>query len=264
MKKKKKRKKGGKKKGRLPIRVPITPDLIRDEGWVPAGWPFDDSSFDCSKDWKHFYGFHGSHGYSRDISTPQGFLRVKRSIRKDGLQRFLITQRFEHDSGRNHELKASLNCALDLLATPGDWELQSVFIDGEGRPIPGVDSITKGSFSNGRISLSTNGFNYSFTSDVMATDWALIDVVQRLPFGMKKPLRFDMLEGLTLLRPHHEIRYRGVEIFKSGGRSLKLHRFDQIGTGTLPYNYWLDENHRLILFVTLSRAYWLDSRGEKA
>ncbi|MCF7849359.1 MAG: hypothetical protein K9M45_10950 [Kiritimatiellales bacterium] len=262
MEKKSKKKKSG-KQGRTPALVPITPDLLRDEKWIPSGWPYADHTFNPSNDWKHLYRFHGSHGYCNDPSTPDGSLRIKRRA-EGSSQRFLITQKFEHDSGRNHELKATLHCAVDSVATPQEWQLRSAFTDGEGQSIPGADSTTDGSFGNGKIILSTNGFKQFHASEGMASDWALIEAVQRLPFGMKEPLRFDLLEGLTLFRPRHEIYYQGIETFKSGGRSLGLHRFNQLGTGTLPYNYWLDENHRLILFVTHSRAYWLDSSEGKA
>ena len=257
---KSKNKKAGNKR---PILVPITPDLLRDEEWIPGGWPFADQTFDCSNDWNHLYRFHGSHGYSNDPETPAGSLRIKRRVEGNS-QRFLITQKFEHDRGRSHELKATLHCTLDTLATPLEWQLQSKFTDDQGQPVSGTGSVTAGSCSNGKIALSTNGLKQSWSTGSLASDWALIDAIQRLPFGLKEPLRFNLLEGLTLFRPGHEIFYRGVERFNSGSRSLKLHRFDQIGTGTLPYNYWLDENHRLVLLVTLSRAYWLDSPGGKS
>jgi hypothetical protein len=259
----KKSKDSGESKKEKPILVPITPDLLHQEEWVPAEWPVADTTFDCSGDWEHRYRFHGSHGYSNDPSTPKGLLRVKRRL-DGGVQHFLITQKFEHDKGRHHELKATMRCSIDPRAAPQVWQLKSAFADDQGRSIPGTDSITNGSFGTGKITLETNGLKQAYSSGGLASDWALVDAVQRLPFGMREPLRFDLLEGLTLFRPGHGIFYRGVETFKSGNRSLPLHRFDQIGTGTLPYNYWLDENHRLILFVTHSRAYWLDSSEEKS
>ena len=33
---------------------------------------------------------------------------------------------------------------------------------------------------------------------------------------------------------------------------------DQIGPGVLPTEYWLDENHRLLVVTSLNKAYILD------
>ncbi len=250
------------KKKKSKILVPITPELLRDDGWVPVGWPFEDAAFDSSNDWKHLYRFHGSKGYTNG-KTPVGSIRIERQREGDSL-RFLIAQRFEHDAGRNHDVKATVHCAADPVATPEKWQLESRFTDQAGKPVAGTGSVVAGVFKNGKITISTNGYKQTYSSDSLASDWTLIDAVQRLPFEEGKPHRFDMLEELTLFRPQHAIYYRGAELFETGNRCLTLHRFDQVGTGTLPYNYWLDENHRLILFVTLSQAYWLDSPEKKA
>ena len=47
-------------------------------------------------------------------------------------------------------------------------------------------------------------------------------------------------------------------------KKISLQRFEQIGHGILPYEYWLDKNHRLVIAVTGPRAYILDDNaGEK-
>ena len=41
-----------------------------------------------------------------------------------------------------------------------------------------------------------------------------------------------------------------------------MRRFSQIGHGILPYEYWLDDRHRLQVVITHSRAYILDDGAE--
>ena len=38
------------------------------------------------------------------------------------------------------------------------------------------------------------------------------------------------------------------------------HLFHQVGRGVLPYEWWLDEAHRLVLVVTGYRTYILEGR----
>jgi hypothetical protein len=45
---------------------------------------------------------------------------------------------------------------------------------------------------------------------------------------------------------------------------MLLHHFQQRGRGMLPYDYWLDEHHRLQIFVTLSIAYIRDKNAKES
>ena len=42
-----------------------------------------------------------------------------------------------------------------------------------------------------------------------------------------------------------------------------MHWFHQIGYGVLPYEYWLDDRHRLLAVATHARAYLLDDGAEE-
>jgi len=71
-------------------------------------------------------------------------------------------------------------------------------------------------------------------------------------------LEFDLLDGLTLPKPAQRLSYRGADAFVVKGAKRKLHRFSLLGAGDLPRDYWLDEEHRVILVTSLCRAYILD------
>ena len=70
-----------------------------------------------------------------------------------------------------------------------------------------------------------------------------------------------MLEGFSILRPGHRLSYRGTYPLEFGGVG-ELHWFQQIGEGALPYEYWVDGAHRVVMAVTLARAYILDDEAE--
>jgi len=64
------------------------------------------------------------------------------------------------------------------------------------------------------------------------------------------------------LKRDHRLSYRGA-ITMTPENDITLHGFHQLGHGTLPYEYWLDRHHRLVLAVTLSRVYILDDKAEE-
>ena len=70
-----------------------------------------------------------------------------------------------------------------------------------------------------------------------------------------------MLEDLELLKPGQRLYYAGSDEFPVGGKQMKLHSFEQLGWGIIPYTYWLDESHRLIVAIGSLRAYVLDSKA---
>lgn len=87
--------------------------------------------------------------------------------------------------------------------------------------------------------------------------WSLFDAVQRLPFEVD-PIEFDMLDDLELMKPRQRlVAGPSIEVVLNG-RKLRLHSFEQIGEGILPYSYWLDDQHRLLIAVGGVRAFIWD------
>ena len=92
------------------------------------------------------------------------------------------------------------------------------------------------------------------------SDWSLFEALQRRPFRSGEALKFDVLEGLSLLKRGHVLRYKGRRQVTLGDAASTLHLFHQVGRGVLPYEWWLDEAHRLVLVVTGYRTYILEGR----
>jgi hypothetical protein len=155
----------------------------------------------------------------------------------------------KNGSGRT---KTGVTCKADALATPMQWKTDFEVLDPQGRTVPLTAISTSGRSADIKISGPLN------------SDWSLLDAVQRLPFD-SKPLEFTMLEELELLRPKQRLSAGATAEAELGGRTVKLHSFEQLGRGILPITYWLDENHRLIIAVGGRRALLLESvtGGEK-
>ena len=92
----------------------------------------------------------------------------------------------------------------------------------------------------------------------LSCDWCLFEAVQRLEFDKKELPTFDMLEGLSLLRQDQHLSYRDVYAQKVGAKTANLCKFDQLGRGILPYEYWLDTKHRLLVVTSMNKAYISD------
>jgi hypothetical protein len=97
----------------------------------------------------------------------------------------------------------------------------------------------------------------------LTCDWCVFEFIQRLKFEEQGCLPFDMLEGLTVMKENQRLYYRGLCPTKMGSEDILLHCFVQLGSGILPYEYWLDDNHRLLVAISMNKAYILDERAEK-
>ena len=100
----------------------------------------------------------------------------------------------------------------------------------------------------------------------LAVNWGVFDAVQRLESKLEVPLTFDMLEDFDLHKPGQTLRSGGALTVEFAGESVRLHSFLQTGWGILPWEYWLNEQGRLVLAVGGFKGYVLNPAepiGEK-
>lgn len=88
--------------------------------------------------------------------------------------------------------------------------------------------------------------------------WSLFAAIPALPFDARGALQFDMCDELDALKPDHRLEYVGEHAVTAGGWSRKLHVFEQTGRGMLPWRWWLDASHMVLLSAGGRRAYLLD------
>ncbi len=93
--------------------------------------------------------------------------------------------------------------------------------------------------------------------------WSLFAVIPTLPFEAGAPLEFDLLEDLELPKPGQRIVYVGRHEVALAGRTLNLHVFEQTGRGVMPWRWWLDDAHRILLAAGGRRAYLAGAAARK-
>ncbi|NQT86503.1 hypothetical protein HQ560_07035 [bacterium] len=224
---------------RRPVTVPLSPTILYQIGGLKA-LPPPDPKFDPKGTWTHTYRIWTCYGYTS--GRTDGSLRL---TRKPGS--LTVRQTMRNADNVVNIIEATIHPRKDrAFDVPECWGGKSTFTDTKGKLVPELtrsDSVRRPPYD-------------------VTTDWSLFSTVQQLPFEELAPRRFDVYEGLTLLKRDHRLGYHGAETAKIGSASHRLHVFHQIGRGTLPYEYWVDEGHRLLVVVTGPRAYILDPEGD--
>ena len=190
------------------------------------------------------------HGYRESGNQNVGFVRIKRIGESDKTFALNVYQEVAQTDGITNIIDATIKCRNNQLALPIQWKVSSRFTGADGKHISELSSSNNGAATTG--------------VDKMTGDWCLFEAVQRLKISKETVLGFDMLEGLSLLKKGQRLSYRGLSQTKIGDKDIPLHCFVQLGSGVLPCEYWLDENHRLLIVTSMNKAYILDDKAEKA
>jgi len=255
-----------KKKGekRAPVARPLSPTRLTELKAIDE-FPKVREDFDPQGAFKHEYDLWITYGYFPDRrNRVVGGLKLSKASPDGGKFKLGVVQTFMNSQSVLHTLTASANCSHDQLARPRRWRLRSKFdqtkdtwqgIDKELRSKYEIDGTT--------LRVSTNDKTSSRKLQSWPTsDWSLFEAVQRFPFKSGFEVKCDLLEGLSVLRPAQRITYEGQITHQWGSGKVQLHYYRQFGQGMLPYEYYLDETHRLVMVVSGYRAYIL--KGGKA
>jgi len=242
---------------------PLTPAMLKELGAI-GELPLRSEDFDPDGNWVNTYRVWTCHGYRESGNAEVGHLRIERAAGKSNKSFTLkVDQQIVNHEAAVHIVGAEIECLNNRLASPVRWELTSSFIGPDGKQRRELDAEEKVQVKTDSIEVEINGRTFKRkASSRLTSDWCLFDAVQRLAFQEEQSLTFDVLEGLGLLRPDHHLSYRGLYPININGKDVSLHRFSQLGHGVLPYDYWLDEYHRLLMAITLSRAYILDDKAQ--
>lgn len=232
--------------GRQAVGRHLTPDLLW-EMRVFDDLPAPDPDFDPAGAWEQTWRIWACYGYLHRANRNYGVLHMTRAP-GDGEQFALsIEQDQLNEEAVRHVQTAEVACALDPIASPLAWTLTGRFIGPESEERPelalerAVDSPPEGP---------------------VAAHWGLFEAVQRLPFEKGLEHSFDVLDCLDARKTGHTLRYDGAHEIRFGTDTQTLHRFVQTGHGALPFEYWLDDTHRLVLVVSHYRVYVLDPDAE--
>lgn len=231
----------------------LTPSLLKELGAVDK-FPLKPEDFDPKgnwplRGWQNTYRIWTCHGYRESGNQNVGFVRLERVVENlDKAFTLKVHQEIVETDGLLNIIEATIKCRHNQLASPIRWDVWSHFVGPDNKPLPQLDRK--------ETSQATEAM------DRTTGDWCLFEAVQRLAFDKQTSLTFDLLEGLCLSKKGHRLFYRGVYPTDIAGLD-SLHCFVQLGSGILPYEYWLDDGHRLLMAISMNKAYILDNEAEK-
>ena len=247
---------------RTTVGWPMTPAMVLKLGAIDA-FPQSASNFKPTDEWTHTYRIWTCHGYIESGNESVGYLKIER---KGGPNRTFVLnveQKIVQSEGDLHVLRAKVQCRRDPLCSPTAWTLTSTHYGTDGKIQRDLSTEKQARRTNDTIETMINGKTAvrKIPTMTLTADWCLFEAVQRLPFEDTVSLGFDMLEGLSIMRPDHKLTYRGAPEGKSsqvGG----LRGFQQLGLGRGPCEWWLDDKHRLVMASMFARVYLLDDKAE--
>lgn len=249
------------------VKHPLTPTVLSEIG-VLAATPLPGGDFDPLGEWRQCYRVWTCYGYRNQSNRDQGTLVLSRSRGKSDRRFGLAAEQTLRMDPKKHEcdhhLSAQIRCRSDDLATPVEWTLGSRFTGGiEGQDPSDMDHAERVELSGKTLRVGIGGRRRRRqVSERFTADWCLFEALGRMPFGDGAVVEFDLLEGLTVWKPGQRLSYRDRLPVTWGDESTSLHCFQQIGMGVWPYEYWLDDEHRLVLVITGVRAYILQPQEE--
>lgn len=243
---------------------PLTPELLKELGAIDE-FPQTQKHFDPHENFTNTYRIWTCHGFRETGNQSVGFVRIERLAGKSSASFTLkVHQEVAEVDGIVNVVDAEIQCQYDQLASPVRWRLSSRFIGSDGHSQDELSIQEKARIEGNAMILQTGSHtSKQKVSSRMTCDWSIFEAVQRLKFDKESSLSFDMLEGLSLLKQDQKLSYHGAYPINLSRKNGDLHRFDQLGDGILPYEYWLDNNHRLVAAVSMNKAYILDEKAEK-
>ncbi|MHC4533847.1 MAG: hypothetical protein ACYS6K_07840 [Planctomycetota bacterium] len=236
-----------KKSKRTIVGSPLTPTLLDGLSAI-SDFPPSSENFKPDGNWVNTYRIWTCHGYNESGNENVGLLRIKRLIDSDNSIVLKVHQEVLQTDALVNIVEATIECRDNQLTSPIQWRVSSRFIDAEGKYISQLSSNDNGS-AGVRSSRNT-------------CDWCLFEAVQRLKFNRQTSLHFNLLEGLSLLKKDQRLSYHELFPTKIGRENIPLHCFVQIGNGILPCEYWLNDQHRLLVVTSMNKAYIFDEQAE--
>jgi hypothetical protein len=155
-------------------------------------------------------------------------------------------------------LEGRMQCRNDI---PQSWELSSAMYDytkgQEGVLIEGtrLRESVRVRKRKMEVVIGKKIHKRALPARVWMSEWNMLRRISRLPFGEYTNEEFCLLEGLTLPKPDAFLTYTGRHEAPEFGGFLQS--FSLLGRGIVPFDFWLDGNHRLIACISggLGRAY---------
>lgn len=151
--------------------------------------------------------------------------------------------------------EADIVCGAGPLLTPQSWSLRVRWKTKRPAVVGELDQDRSGRVDGKEIVFVGTRERRMPAPARWTSSWSLFAAIPALPFAAPAAAEFAMLEDLDLLKAGQRVDYVGEHAVEADGRSLKLHVFEQTGRGILPWRWWLDSHHRVLLAAGGHRAY---------
>ena len=206
-------------------------------------------SFDPAGAWKQSYIIQ-----LEDYPTPSGWIEIQHSGGELHVESLVI-----HGNG-GQQTTASIQCASDPLASPRSWKLELVMRDPAGQPIAVTRVVQEASVKGDAVEMTYGGRKHALkVPRPFTSNWSLFAAVQRLDAKQTRPtLRARRRSGSAEAEPGVVADRENKTVEAAEGKPLGLTGFQRIGEGVLPYQYWLDDQHRLLFVQMGPRGYLFD------
>jgi len=250
------------KEKRTIVGSPLTPEMLLQIGAV-SDFSSDEKAFNPAEEWTNRYRIWTCHGYRESGNLDVGYLQIQRNP-ADSDKRFelQVLQEVKNEGGTLNRVTAKIDCMEDGLSYPVKWSYTSIFLNVDGKEDKSLTVNIQGQSSDSEIMWTRNGIVSKLTCKGRPScDWCVYETVQRRAKQFFGSRTFDMLEGLERFKPSQQLLDRGRVDVELGGSTRRLHRIDQIGTGVLPFEYWIDESFRLCLMASMNKVYILDHQS---
>jgi hypothetical protein len=227
------------------------------KGFRPPEGPHDPR-----RDWTLAYAVY-TLGSIRGHGGRIGSLVVGRKAGDDGGAILAVEYQKNVSPRYVQTVSAEITCRGDALATPVRWTFASEIVSRAERANSLIENTRIEQSATARdTEIEINDGKHSrrlSVSSPFAINWALFEAVGRLPREPFDPIHFTMLDHFDQLKRDQVLSYRQSVDVLLAGQPVRLHAYDHLGQGIVPWIYWVDDPGRLLFAISGLEAYLLDS-----
>jgi hypothetical protein len=228
----------------------------------------------------HLAGFHppaGGHNPSGDwelryrlytlgaIAGPGGLagsLLVRRKAKPGGDFVLAVDYRKQVPQQMTAAESGQIACREDALATPRNWAWSSQIVAADGKPVKYTELEKSATAADGAVEISDGPHRRRLSIDSpYAINWALFEAVGRLAREPFEPLRFTLLDHFDQIKRSQTLAFRRTAEVALAERTVRLHAYEHLGEGVVPWIYWVDDAGRLLFAVSGLEAYVLETQA---
>jgi len=249
----------GPEPGDGPVKGLLSPRLA--EEILGLQLPPAPEGYDPNGSWELTYRIWGSSSFYKFQNKDMGFLRISREPVGE-LIRISVDQVIVNADGIENIIKAEMDCLNNELTSPAAWKLETHFTDYSQCIRPELSMHLEGGVENDQAFEICGGKKREIDiENPFATDWGLIDAVQRFNNGIGE---FSLLDGLTKVKTGHRLSMMDTSLAgKLAAPGMQPKCICQTGHGILPHQYWLDESARPVIILFDAVMFIADDDAEE-